>query len=111
MLGADTDEKTGFKTKAGDFPPLARARHVRLLARFMKAAQAVFARVASTPLRARRTEKGKGKGASGRSPHQLRADLKRAANRKAKLQSLKQRNAKAEPRRPPDPPNPKPRPT
>jgi len=76
---------------------------VRLLARFMKAAQMLFQRIAPTPAKAKRSGKGKARGASGRSPHQLRADLKRAANREAKIQRLKQPKPKGEPKRPPNP--------
>jgi hypothetical protein len=85
---------------------------VRLLARFMKAAQAVFQRIAPMSTKAKRSGKGKARGASGRLPHQLRADRSRAANREAKIQRLKQpkttAKAKGEPKRPPAPPKPTP---
>ena len=67
----------------------------------MKAAQTLFQRIAPTLAKTKRT--GKARGASGRSIHQLRADVKRAAKKEAKTKRLQQPKAKGEPRRPPEP--------
>ena len=87
------------------FAPLARARHVRLLARFMKVAQSLFQRIIPTRPKAKRSGTGKTKGTVGSSPQQFRAHftrgMKHEAKHAAKLSRLKKPTTKKTTRRQP----------
>jgi hypothetical protein len=80
----------------------------------MEAAEALFTRRRVKLAKAKRSGSGKTRGARGRSLNHLHALLQRAAKKEASLARFRdpaRAKAKDEPKRPPDPPNSKPKPT